>query len=258
MALESQIGSLAGTGIGMAVGGPLGATLGAGLGGIAGGLIGKARQSEPEVPMVDPAQVARMKEIQQTRDQISQGRDPLTQMNISEIKKTGETTKGQLGKFTGGDVGATLSAFLRAQRNTGKNINSAFAQSQQRLPFFENLQSQLGNRIAQRKLELGINTQDTARAKNAQSDKLLNTAISGTIATLPALIGGGGNGQVGGGASSVPGAGQSPIDGMNSLGQTQLPVAPPLQVGDMGGQFQQGISNGGNPGFQQLGNGFQL
>lgn len=257
MALESQIGSLAGTGIGMAVGGPLGAQLGAGLGGIAGGLIGKARQSEPEVPMVDPAQAARMNEIKQTRDQISQGRDPLTQLNISEIKKTGETTKGQLGKFTGGDVGATLSSFLRAQRNTGKNINSAFAQSQQRLPFFENLQSQLGNRIAQRKLELGINTQDTARAKNAQSDKLLNTAISGTIATLPALIGGGGS-QAGAGASSVPGAGQSPIDGVNTLGQTQLPVAPPLQVGDMGGQFQQGISNGGNAGFQQLESGFQL
>jgi len=272
MGAESQIGSLAGAGLGTAIGGPgVGTQIGAGIGGAIGGAIGSGNKNEPQVPMEDPAQVARLREIQNTKNQIARGGDPLLRTNIADIENVGATVQGNLGKFTGGDVGGTMSAMLRAQRNTGKNINSAFAQSQQRLPFFENLQSQLGNRIAQRKLELGINAQDTARAQAAKQGSLGNAATSGLIASiggggggaggLGGLLGGEGGG-IGGGLQSLVGKigaegglkgliGKIGGGGQNNLGDTELPI------GDIGGMFQQGISGGGTPGFQALGTGFQ-
>lgn len=272
MAVESQIGSLAGAGLGTAIGGPgVGTQIGAGIGGTIGGLIGSGNKNEPQVPMEDPAQVARLREIEDTKKQISEGRDPLLRSNISDIRNLGATTQGQLAKFTGGDVGGTLSSMLRAQRNTGKNVNQAFAQSQQRLPFFENLQSQLGNRIAQRKLELAINAQDTARAQAAKQGSLANAAISGTIASIGGGAGGAGGGLggllggegggIGGGLQNLVGkiGAEGGLKGLigkigggrNSIGEAELPI------GDIGGMFQEGLSGGGTPGFQPLGTGFQ-
>ena len=66
MALGSSIGSLVGGVGGAAIGGPMGAMVGSGIGGIAGGLIDLAGQDQPTVAPVDPAQVARLREIRET------------------------------------------------------------------------------------------------------------------------------------------------------------------------------------------------
>ena len=158
-------------------------------------------ERQRDVAAVDPAQAARLREIDRTRKQISSGTDALTQQRISEVKKSGETTKGQLAKFSGGDVGGTISSFLRAQRNTGKGINDAFQKGQARIPFFENLSTQLGNRISQRKLELGVHELDRSRAQEAQAQTTANLNESGRQASE------GGTGGLGGVIDLVKGSG---------------------------------------------------
>jgi len=258
MALGSSVGSLIGGVGGAAVGGPVGAQIGAGLGGIIGGAADLSNQEQPTVAPVDPAQVARLREIRETRRQISEGRDPLTQQRVAAIEKQGETAKGQLGKFTGGDVGGTVSAMLRAQRNVEQGTNRAFTESQQRLPFFENLETQLGNRIAQRKLELDINRADTAAAQRANLQNQIIGNVAGTIGSVAGsgLFGGGLIGQ--GGAARTAGGG-----GVNAVGDFQaptqtinpLPPAPDLSF-NMGQSFQQGLSgSNGMGGFGGMGSG---
>lgn len=257
MALGSALGGGIGTVGGAVLGGPLGAAVGGGIGSAIGGAIDLAGQDTPEVARVDPAQIARLREIQQTKREIASGRDALTQQRIADIRRAGETTKGQLGKFTGGDVGGTVSAMLRAQRNIDQAQNQAFTQSQQRLPFFENLETQLGNRIAQRKLELDINAQDTARAEAANTQRQIIGGISGAIgAGAGALSGGGlftgtstGISAGGGGVNSL-GEFQAPTGGINPV----LPPAANLTPGNLNTGFQQGISGStGIGGFGPLG-----
>ncbi len=271
MAGESSIGSLIGGGLGAAAGSTLlpglgtvgGAKLGAGLGGAVGGLFGankaqgKVEESQPLAQ--DPNQISRLREIDATRKQIAQGSDPLLRSRVNEIQRLGETTKGQIVKNTGGDVGGTVTALLRAQRNIGQGVNTAFNQSQARLPFFENLSSQLSNRISQRKLELGIRDQNQFRGEQAQQQTFANNAISGVVGTLPSLFGGG-NTDGANGSQQVPGLSTQGINsnlngifrsgitnnnvnigggGNNSLGNFQ----PPLFNPDLQGTFQSGISN---------------
>jgi len=246
MAGESSIGSLLGGVVGSAIAPGVGTQIGAGLGGIVGGAIESknAGKNTPQVPMEDPAQTARLREIDATRRQISEGRDPLTLQRISDIKNIGETTKGQLGKFTGGDVGGTISAMLRAQRNTGQGINQAYTESQQRIPHFMDLAGQLGNRIEQRKLELGIYERDRAFAQQAHAQQNMQNAISGTIASL------GGLGKLGGNKPSNTPISDIGGGGVNSVGQ----FSPALQTPGLGEAFNQGLAGNrdaiaGNTGF---------
>lgn len=265
MAIGEQLGGtaggLGGKALGTAVAGPLGgiaggmigSSIGSAIGGGVESLFGGGGGGDKEVARADPNQVARLKEIDRTRKQISSGTDPITRSAISEIKKTGETTKGQLAKFTGGDVGGTISSFLRAQRNTGKGINDRFTATQGRVPFFENLSTQLGNRISQRKLELDINAQDTQRAQQAQSQTNKNLNLSGVIASSIGNDGLGGLlGKKGGEESGEfsPQIGQTFSQGISGQGQsiTAEALSPEL---NSGGAFGQGIGGGGG-----LGSGF--
>jgi len=254
MAMGSTIGSTAGTIGGAAIGGPVGAAIGGAAGGIIGGFIDKSGEKNQNVPMEDPNQVARLKEIQDTRKQISEGRDPLTKQRISSIKQAGETTKGQLGKFTGGDVGGTISSMLRAQRNVNQGTNQAFTQSQQRLPFFQNLESQLGTRIAQRKLELGIHSADQAAAESANTNRQIIGNVAGLAGSLGGVaIGGGQNKVAGGGGTDSLGQFNSPVGGINpNLGPAQPFVGGTISGSDIGGGTGAGFGGVGAPqtGFQ--------
>ena len=233
--MESSAGPLLGGLIGTAIAPGIGTQIGAGLGGIGGGLleINRAKSNTPEVSESDPRQLARLREIDATRRQISEGRDPLTMQRVSEIQKMGETTKGQLGKFTGGDVGGTLSAMLRAQRNTGQGINQAYSESQNRLPFFENLSSQLLNRIEQRKLDLGVHEQDRARLQQESGKQSMMNSASGLLASLGgAAINKGLTPQT----SSIADLGGG---GVNSVGQSSPGLATlPINLPQT---FQQGL-----------------
>lgn len=257
-----QLGKFGESTVGKAVGGEKGGfvgqvffdPVGAGLSLLGGG------ERQRDVASVDPAQAARLREIDRTRKQISQGTDPLTQQRISEIRKAGETTKSQLAKVSGGDVGGTIASFLRAQRGTGVGINRAFQQGQARIPFFENLSTSLGNRIAQRKLELDINAQDTQRAQQAQAQTIENLNRSGQqafegdaggggINQLLGLLGGqqdqgGLSNIIGGGIGGAIGQGEGGFGG----GLLQSIGGGTGQVGG-GGVFGSGI--GGNAGGGQ-------
>jgi len=172
---ESTVGKAFGGGetgnfVGQAAFDPIGAGL---------SLLGGGKGRQRDVADIDPNQAARLREIDRTRKQISTGTDALTQTGIQEIRKAGETTKGQLAKFSGGDVGGTIASFLRAQRNTNKGVNERFSQGQARIPFFENLSTQLGNRMSQRKLELDVHRADQDAAERAQAQTTANLNESG-------------------------------------------------------------------------------
>ena len=231
---ESSIGSLLGGVGGLAIGGPVGAQVGSSLGGAIGGLFG-ARNAQKKVdasqPVAeDPNQISRLQEIDRTRRQIATGNDPLTRSRINEIQRVGATTQSNIARNTGGDVGGTVAGLLRAQRNVDSGVNQAFNQSQARLPFFENLSSQLSNRVAQRKLELNIRDQNQARAEQAQQQTFSNNAVSGLVGSLGGVAGGGLGSLLGGG-------------GTNSLGVTQPGLSTPGINPDLQGTFQRGLSN---------------
>ena len=249
--LGSSFGTLAGYGIGSAYGGPIGGQIGAGIGNIAGSTFDISRNKTPEVMREDPLEIQKLKEIDATRKQIAEGTDPLIRQRISDIKNTGETTKAQLGKYTGGDVGSTLTGMLRAQRNIGAGINQAYSESQNRLPFFEKLSQQLANRISQRKLELDIHAQDQAMAEKAQSQKELASAVSGTIASASGAnnLFGGGNSA---GIPSMATPGINPMGGMNLPSFTPSTVAAaPSLPNNLAESFSYGLS-GSTPGYQGL------
>lgn len=266
--IGSTAGGIGGGALGSSIAGPLGGIIGSQIGSSLGGAIGGGVESvfgggsgdKKQVQRVDQNQVARLREIDRTRKEISEGRDPLTRSAISEIKATGETTKGQLAKFSGGDVGGTISSFLRAQRNTGKGINDRFSQSQGRIPFFENLSTQLGNRISQRKLELDVHDADQQSAEIAQGRTNRNLNLSGIQASslvsegLAGLLKGGPNNPI----SNVAGGGQQPL-----LGQSPGGFGGGLldslgggtgQAGG-GGAFGQGIAGANGPAFGGFGGG---
>ncbi len=268
MAVGSAIGGILGGVAGTAIGGPagtqLGASLGSSLGGLAEGAIKKS--GVEDLPLVDPAQAAKLQEIERTKRQIAQGTDPLTQSRLSEIQKIGQTAKGELGKFTGGDVGGTIAAQLRAQRNIQQGSNQAFTQSQQRLPFFENLAAQLGNRISQRKLDIQQLNRAQALGESAQATQEGTQNILGALPGLSTQLGG----VLGGRGADTPiaSAGLAPQGG---FGFTQSPqilagqtVAAPgdasaIAPSNIEQIFSQGLSGAnGIGGFGQLGTGFQL
>ena len=244
MADAASIGSIIGGVGGAAIGGPVGAQIGGAVGGIAGGMIDSANAGDaPELPLVDPNQAARLAEIQATKKKIESGRDALTEERVNQIGKTGETTKAQIGKFTGGDVGSTLSGMLRVQKNVQQGKNQAFTQSQQRLPFFENLQSQLGNRIATRKRDIQQFNQDKFFAEEANRQKQMNANVSGLIGSAAGASFGGVQPNVG----AAPSVGATNMgNGVNSLGQfssSSLPVGTTsIQTPMMNDAFQQGLS----------------
>lgn len=171
-ALGAQFGSVV-PGIGNAVG----AVGGAIAGGIAGGAnANKAKKKQEEaqayIPSyADPVQAQRLAEIDRIAQNIQSGTDAATQTAINQGAETTAATQNRLARVTGGNVGATVDALLKAQRAGGEAANTAIAQGQSRLPFFKDLGQQLANRIEQRALELGLLNRAQASAEGAQQSK---------------------------------------------------------------------------------------
>lgn len=261
--LGGTLGSAAGSvipGVGTAIGG----AVGQGIGGALGGIADKRKAASLEPSAVDPFELQRMAELDQTRRSISTGSDVGTQSRINEVRNLGASTQNALSKVTGGDVGGTMSALLRAQRGTQTGINQAISEGQKRLPFFENLTQQLGTRISQRKLELGLLGANQARAEGSQgitdATQTLN-ALGATQGSLPGgkrdllgdLLSGAGEavgGLLGGGDSnntSIPSPGVPP-------GATPG-IAPPIDPVNRGGgtlEATSGIIGAANRAIPQI------
>ena len=192
MAAGQSIGAIAGGVLGNTVAPGIGGALGSQIGQTAGGLIDSAvsgrRANQLSPGLVDPLEQQRMNELNQIRKNISTGSDVATQAAIGEAQEAGATTQGRIARSTGGDVGGTVNALLKAQRGTQAATNQAIAQGQQRLPIVEQLAQQLGTRLSQRKLELNLLAQNrqAARAAQAGTDAAQNlSALAALQGSLP-------------------------------------------------------------------------
>lgn len=179
----AQIGSIV-PGIGNLVGG----AIGAGVGAITGGL--KAKKSEEERKKAlqlpgqeDPGQTARLLEIDRIAKNIQSGTDAGTQQAIQQGQETTAATQGRLARNTGGNIGATTDALIKAQKAGGQAANQAISQGQTRLPFFMSLGQQIANRAEQRKLELQLLGRSQGSAETAQDQKERNVNFNSGIAT---------------------------------------------------------------------------
>ena len=97
----------------------------------------KDKLDTPELE--DPTQTARLLEIDRISKNIRSGTDAATQTALQQTAATTAATQNRLSRVTGGNVGATTDALLKAQRAGGTASNQAVAQGQSRLPFFMNL-----------------------------------------------------------------------------------------------------------------------
>ena len=128
----------------------------------------------------DPGQTARLLEVDRISKNIQAGTDVATQQALTKGQETVAATQSRLSRVTGGNVGATVDALLKAQRAGGAAANQAIAQGQTRLPFFMNLGQQIANRAEQRKLELQLleRAQLSAEAAQAQKEQKVNLGAS--------------------------------------------------------------------------------
>ena len=137
----------------------------------------KAEEAKAATPgMQDPTQVQRLAEIDQIAKNIQAGTDSATQTGLGQIQGQTAQTQNRLARVTGGNIGATVDALLKAQRAGADASNQAIAQGQQRLPFFKGLSQDLANRIEQRAFDLGMlnRGQSLAEAAQAQKENAIN------------------------------------------------------------------------------------
>ena len=226
MALGSLLGAGAGLGVSALSGGTIPAQLamgaGAGLGQMVEGGIKKS--NAPDVAAMDPLQQQMLNRVQRQRKSIQAGTDPVTQMNINEARDVGSATRSAIGRNTGGDVGGTVSAMLRSQRATGDNINKGIASGQTALPFFSNLETQIANKMSDRKMQIGLLNRSQAMAEAAQLKQAgFSNFAAGLMQGMP--VGNQGGNQGGSGLLDFMLKGQSSqgpdMSGMESSGVIQ-------------------------------------
>ena len=183
-----QIGAKLGSFLPIPAGGLIGTAAGAAIGGTIGGLQAKktAREREKALQLPsteDPGQTARLLEVDRIAKNIQAGADTATQTQLGQIAESTAATQSRLGRATGGNVGATTDAMLKAQRVGGQQSNQAIAQGQSRLPFFMNLGQQIANRAEQRKLELELLDRAQTSAETAQDQKEGNVNANALMAS---------------------------------------------------------------------------
>lgn len=186
-ALGGMIGSVV-PGVGNAIGAAAGGVIGGAVGGISSGIKQNQANQAKEIGFTDPLEAVRLAQLEQTRKNILTGSNPVTQNKIEQIRNVGSAVQGGISRNTGGDVGATMDALLKAQKNTQTGVNNAVSEGQQNLPYFDNAVGTLAQRIAQRKLELQLLSRGQNLAENAQARKENNlnaNALVGTNGQLP-------------------------------------------------------------------------
>lgn len=195
MAQDGMFGAIAsgaasGAGTGAAVGSALpgyGTAIGAAVGAVAGGIGAGVKQKKANeaqgIPVVDPAERARMAALEQTSKSLSSGSDVATKQGILQQKNIGRAAQNAISRSTGGDVGSTIDALLKSQKATQSGVNQAVAQSANRLPYFDNAASQLRTRMSQRRLELDLLNRSQKVAENAQARTDANVNAQALLAT---------------------------------------------------------------------------
>jgi hypothetical protein len=180
LALGSNPALLAATG---GLSAPIGAAAGAIIGGVGSAVKQDKANKAQEVPLVDPLEMRRLARLEQTRKNILTGSDPVTRNRIDQARNQGAAVRGAISRNTGGDVSSTIDALLKSQKNTQASINQGVSAGQQRLPYFDNAAGVLTNKIANRKLQLGLLDRSQKMAENAQSRKEANLNANAFLGT---------------------------------------------------------------------------
>ena len=238
MASESigPISTLLGGGIGMAAGGPAGAMAGAKIGSAVGGLgtmfsgIAKKKQAERARPdLVDPATAARLEEAKRKLKSMESGTDTATVSALRENQRLAEATKSDIAKNTGGNVGGTVDAMLKAQRISGRNVGGVVADSARRASGFRSVVDTLANRIADRKREI---QQDKSSQLFAEAAESIQTGSQNAVTSGASLIPTGSGGP---GMGIPTGASNPTAPTVGSPTLSTPGIAPPNTYGS-GGQ----------------------
>jgi len=162
----------------------IGAAIGAGasmLTGIGQAIAGAIQQKKAEKNMPaeeDAEQRAELERIKQDMRSMRSGTDATTQAQLRGINQGTAQAQSAISRNTGGNVGGTISGILQAQRTGANQAGQSYGQARQNANYFQGLRDQAQNRIAQRKLELGMyrNQQDRARAATNEQAGFQNIA----------------------------------------------------------------------------------
>lgn len=171
----------------------------------------KAMAATPEG--VDATQGAFLAELQQKRNAINTGAQYSS--SIDAINDKMAQTQDVIAGNSGGDAGGTISALLKSQQVANQGVGQVMAQGQQAEGMYTGLYGDLLNKVAQRKMELGLlsrgqNMAEWAQKKQAGAanfltgaqnfmdwkggDKKAQTPATGTAApVMPSMSGGGSN-----------------------------------------------------------------
>lgn len=229
-----------------------GQAVGAGLG--AAQLIGAnklRKKADAAMPSpVDQNQASFLVELQQKKNALNTGSEYTSSLDAINDKMA--QTQDVLAGNSGGDAGGTISALLKSQQVANQGQGQLLAQGQQQEGMYTGLYGNLLDKIAQRKMELGLINRDQAMAEWAQkkqagmanfmtgAQNFMNWKGGDKEAQAPMGAGGGGTGgatsSTGGAIGNSPGSARQGIEGFN--------------IG--GGGSQAPTFGGGNPGASQL------
>jgi hypothetical protein len=172
--LGSIIGSAIGGAVGSAVPG-VGTSIGSAAGQIIGGVSDQAfagRREKASMPMwEDPEQRRLLEELRSKRKAMEMGVDVTTNAALNENAQSGEAVRNAITRVTGGNAGQSVDALLKSQRQESAANNQAIGQLATRLPYYQGLEDNLLDRVAQRKLELDLRNVAQATAEKAQYGK---------------------------------------------------------------------------------------
>lgn len=167
------LSTIIGEGVGLAVGNPvLGAKLGSAAGGLGTMIAGKRAKTKAEGMRpneVDPNELARLEEAKRRLKSMETGTDSATQSALSESKRLTEATKSDISKVTGGNVGGTIDAMLKAQRMGGRTSNQAIGMGARRADAFSRVVDSMAARIEKRKRDIQQNKSDQLFAEAAEA-----------------------------------------------------------------------------------------
>jgi hypothetical protein len=131
---------------------------------------GLKKAAEENTPSdVDPMQGAFLAELNQKRNALNSGAQYSS--SIDAINDKMMSTQGALSTNTGGDVGGTVAAMLKAQQAANQGVGQLLAQGQQGEQFNNGMYGDFLDKVVGRRMELGLLRRGQNMAEWAQKSQ---------------------------------------------------------------------------------------
>lgn len=131
---------------------------------------GLKKAAEENTPSdVDPMQGAFLAELNQKRNALNSGAQYSS--SIDAINDKMMSTQGALSTNTGGDVGGTVAAMLKAQQAANQGVGQVLAQGQQSEQFNNGMYGDFLDKVVGRRMELGLLRRGQNMAEWAQKSQ---------------------------------------------------------------------------------------